>query len=140
MTLRHHIGFLQQAQVVLLLRRHIMQSRTPSRHTKLSQNKTARLRGACLEADVVEEIRQVKRRATHGEVAGLVDEPRPRRKRRPQEYVVVVPRVFLRRQGMQSQAQEELLHHRGMPSQGKTKQLSYGERASRATWRRRMVR
>ena len=126
--------------MVLFLRRHVMQSQTHSRHTKVSQNKTARLRGACLEADVLEEVRQVTRRATHGEVAGLVDEPRPRRKRRPQEYVVVVARVFLRGQGMQSQAQDELLHHRGMLSQVKPKQLSYVGRSSRATWRRRMVR
>ena len=98
---RHHIAVLQLAPVVLLfLRRPTMQSQTPSRHTKLSHNKTARLQGACLETDVVEKVRQERGPATHAEVAGVVHEPRRRRERQPQEDVVIVARVCLCRQGM----------------------------------------
>ena len=133
---RHHSAVLQQAPVVVLfLRRHIMQSQTPSRHTKLSHNKTARLQGACLETDVVEKVRQERGPATHAEVAGVVHEPRRRRERQPQEDVVVVARVCLRRQDMQSQAEDELLHQCDMQSQ-----LSYAGRASKTKWRRRMFR
>ena len=74
-----------------------------------------------------------------GEPPPLHRAPRSRRKARL-PLVVLVSHVYLRRQGMHSQAEEELLHHCGMPSQIKTKQLSYAGRASTTTWRSRMVR